>query len=443
MAHEPTVPQRAWVLPLRSIRIDVVEGPDAGRSATTDKETFWIGSAERNDLVLSDRMVSRYHLELCPHERGGALVVDHGSTNGTFVGAVRIERVVVPAGARLKVGQTVLKISDAETLALELHGGDVLGGLHGRTPVMRRLMAQVSKLAPTDAAVLLIGESGTGKELVARALHDLSPRAGAPFVTVDCGSLSPQLAASELFGHERGAFTGAERAHEGAFERASGGTVFLDEIGELPVHLQPTLLGVLERKWFRRVGGKVDVPVDVRVVAATHRDLRAAVNAGSFRLDLYYRIAVALLQIPPLRERAEDIPMLVEHFTKECGHFEALEAVFSSGALDAFASHHWPGNVRELRNVVEAAVAMGEPPTIDRSVARAVEDASAAMDPFEPVLDLTYKEARSIILEAFEMRYLERLLERTEGNVSRAAREARVDRSHLIDLLKRRQIKAS
>ncbi len=441
MSHEPTVPQKAWVVPVRSMRLDVVEGADVGLSCVASADTMTVGTAEGNDLKLSDQTVSRYHAELARDGSGGVRVVDHGSTNGTWVGAVRLERATVPAGARLRLGETTLVLSDGEAFVPEVHGSDALGALRGGAPVMRRLMAQIKRLAPTTAAVLLLGESGTGKELIARALHDLGPRARGAFVTVDCGALSPQLVASELFGHEKGAFTSADQQHVGAFERATGGTIFLDEIGELPVHLQPTLLGVLERRRFRRLGGRKDIPVDVRVIAATHRDLRAEVNAGTFRLDLYYRIAVALLRVPALRERAEDIPLLIGHFARECGHVGPIEALFPPGTLDAFAAHHWPGNVRELKNLVEASLATGEAPTFDRGLVDP-ESGELIGDPFEPLLELGYKEARATLLEAFEKRYLESVLERAGGNVSRAAREARVDRSHLIDLLKRHGMKA-
>ena len=246
--------------------------------------------------------------------------------------------------------------------------------------------------------------------------------------------------ASELFGHERGAFTGADGTHVGAFERATGGTVFLDELGELPVHMQPALLGVLERRKFRRLGGRADISVDVRIVSATHRDLRADVNQGTFRLDLYFRVAVATLRVPALRERAEDIRLLAEHFAREAGHDAPLEALFKPGALDVLASHHWPGNVRELKNLVEATIATGEDPSFAGGP-KGNTRPPVFDELFEPLLALGYKEARSTLLEAFELRYLEQLLERTGGNVSKAARAARVDRSHLIDLLKRHGIR--
>jgi DNA-binding NtrC family response regulator len=296
---------------------------------------------------------------------------------------------------------------------------------------MRRLMAQLGRAAGRDVSVLLVGESGTGKELCARALHDLGPRRDKPFVTLDCGALSPTLIASELFGHEKGAFTGADRVHVGAFEQAHGGTLFLDEIGELPPALQATMLGVLERGRFKRLGGRSEIAVDVRVVSATHRDLRAEVNAGSFRLDLYYRLAVVCLQVPPLRDRPEDVPLLVEHFLREAGHDGPVEEVMTPEILQSWLEHRWPGNVRELRNLVEATLAMGEPPPLGDSPAAAGED------PFLALLPLGYKQARAQLLHQFEARYLDHLLARAGGNVSKAAREARMDRSHLIDLLSR------
>jgi DNA-binding NtrC family response regulator len=298
-------------------------------------------------------------------------------------------------------------------------------------------MAQIDKAAASDTPVLLVGESGTGKELIARALHEKGARAKGPFVTVDCGSLSPSLVASELFGHEKGAFTGAHERHTGAFERANGGTIFLDEIGELPAALQPTLLGALERRRFRRVGGRDEVEVDVRVVSATNRDLRAEVNAGQFRLDLYYRIAVVVLRVPPLRERREDVPVLVEHFLREAGEDGRLEEIVTAETMDALCAHTWPGNVRELRNVVEAMRVMGEAPDLGG----APSGAGASDVVVERALGLAYKDARDAVLEDFERRYLARLLDRAEGNVSRAARDARMDRTYLIKLLAKHGLK--
>jgi DNA-binding NtrC family response regulator len=418
-------------LPVRLLRVDVIRGPDEGKSAVASGETLSVGSADGNDLVLTDPTVSGFHLEL-KRRRDGVLVVDLESTNGTFVGDARIERAVLARDARLRVGRTTLGIADGDQVELALHGDDTLAGLRGRSAAMRRLMSQIQRAALSEASVLVVGESGTGKELVARALHELGPRASGPFVTVDCGALAPTLVASELFGHEKGAFTGAERQHVGAFEQAGGGTLFLDEIGELPPPLQSALLGALERRRFRRVGGRNEIEVDARFVCATHRDLRAEVNQGAFRLDLYYRIAVITLQMPPLRERRDDVPLLVEHFARLEGHDGPIDTVFPPEAMVRLAEQRWPGNVRELRNVVEATLAMGEPPpSAVAPLAGGGTDATAAL------LDRPYKEARSELLRDFERRYLVRLLDRSGGSVQQAARSAGLDRSHVAELLRR------
>jgi DNA-binding NtrC family response regulator len=410
-------------IPVRSLRVEVVDGPDRGASAEGTSEALTVGTANGNDLVLSDRTVSRFHLELRRGE-SGIEVVDHGSTNGTGYERARLVHASVPPGSVLTLGNTRVRVDDGARVTVELHEGETLAGLVGRTPVMRRLMARVRKAAASDVPVLVVGESGTGKELVARAVHDESARSRGPLVTVDCGALAPALVASELFGHERGAFTGADAQHVGAFERAHRGTLFLDEIGELPPELQPTLLGALERGRFRRVGGRKDVEVDVRVIAATHRDLRGDVNTGAFRLDLYYRLAVVTLALPALRERAEDVPLLAEHFLREAGHDGPVDAIFPPDAMSALAAHRWPGNVRELRNVIEASLAMGEPPALEGGV-RAEGAAPSG----------SYRDARTAVLDAFEKEFVSNLLARTENNVSAAARQARMDRTYLIKLI--------
>jgi len=413
--------------------VEIEAGPDVGQRVSADEVT--IGTAEGSGLRLTDPAVSRFHVELRPAV-GGIAVVDHGSTNGTFFGTLRIERAIVPPGTLLRVGDSTLRVGDAAPVEVEIHGGESLAGLIGRSPVMRRLMAQVAKAARSDVSVLVTGESGTGKELVARALHDLGPRAQKPFVTVDCGSLPPTLIASELFGHERGAFTGADRQHVGAFEAAQGGTLFLDEIGELQPAVQSTLLGVLERRRVRRLGSRNELPVDVRVVAATHRDLRAEVNRGGFRLDLFYRLAVVTLSLPPLRDRPDDIPALVEHFLRDAGWDQPIAALISPQAMEALSGYHFAGNVRELRNLVDAAVAMGEAPSVGTPAPAASGRAALAV---ETDLSLPYKDARAQVLDAFEARYLDALLERAGGNVSAAARMARMTRSYLNDLIAKRR----
>jgi DNA-binding NtrC family response regulator len=297
-------------------------------------------------------------------------------------------------------------------------------------------MADVGRAAKTNASVLLIGESGTGKEVFARAIHEQSARAEQPIETVDCASLMPTLVASELFGHEKGSFTGAEHRHIGAFERANGGTLFLDEIGELPLQLQAALLGALERRSFRRVGGTSPIGVDVRVVCATNRDLREEVNAGRFREDLYYRIAVVTVRLPPLRERLDDLPLLIEHFLGELGH-EGGQELLSPSSMEALKKYRWPGNVRELRNFVEATLAMGSAPALHESEARGGE-ASESLDlPIAELIEQPYKVARERVVNDFERLYLTRLFERCSQNVSEASRTSKIDRSYLTQLLRR------
>ena len=387
-----------------------------------------IGTAADNALVLADPTVSRYHLELV-REPDGLHVTDLGSRNGTWVGGVRIERAVIPAGAVLRLGDTTLVVDDAGAQTLPPLGDTPRSPeLIGDSEAIREVDRLVHKLARVDSSVLIHGETGSGKEVVARAIHDASPRRGHEMVVVDCGSLPATLIASLLFGHEKGAFTGADQRRAGAFERASGGTVLLDEIGELPIDVQPALLGVLERRSFTRVGGAASIDVDVRVLAATHRDLRAEVNRGRFRADLYYRLAVAKIYVPPLRERAEDIEPLVRHFVQRLTGVAELGSL--AGALDQLRAHPWSGNVRELRNVVEAALVMGE---LDLSGTPRVASVTATA-----AADLgTYRDARAGALHRFEAEFLTKLIDRAAGNASEAARLARMDRPYLLALLRK------
>jgi DNA-binding NtrC family response regulator len=385
--------------------------------------------------------VSRYHLEVSVGA-AGILVSDLGSTNGTYIGAVRIERAIVPPGTLLKLGGTTIRFDDAVRRTVPAPSAGArreLAGMIAVSPQMLRLFADIERIAATPTSVLIVGESGTGKERVAQALHARSTRASSPLVTIDCGALSSSLLVSELFGHERGAFTGADRQHRGAFERALDGTVFLDEIGELPGADQSSLLGVLERRRFRRVGGSTELDLEARVIAATNRDLRAEVNTGRFRQDLYHRLAVVVLRLAPLRERREDIPLLVEHFARELGAAGPIEELFGAEQLARWQKHPWPGNVRELRNAVEAALVIGPQLSAEPSAPDPQAAGLAALGSDEPLGP--YKDQRAAVVRDFERAYLGRLMAQAAGNVSQAARIARMDRSHLIDLLHRHGLK--
>jgi len=408
------------------LRVD--DGPDAGVVYRSSGEaTISVGASPDNQLVLRDRAISRYHLELRlgPH---GIVVQDLGSRNGTYVGGVRIERAAVPAKTRLVLGRSAIVIEDADRVT----AGDAMAvpdvpGLVFKSEAMADVARLIDKLAPVASSVLIQGETGVGKEVVAQSLHDHSSRSERPFVVVDCGSMPATLVASQLFGHEKGAFTGAEQRRAGAFEQANGGTVLLDEIGELPLAIQPSLLGVLERRRFKRVGGSKEIEVDVRVLAATNRDLRAEVNVNSFRADLYYRLAVARIEIPPLRERPEDVEPLVRHFVERLTGVPG-EMPFSAEALQALASHPWSGNARELRNVVEGALVLGQ---------LELDGATSAVAEQAPTEIIQYRKAREQAIHAFEYRYLKNLIEQCEGNASEAARRAKMDRPYLLTLLRR------
>lgn len=424
---------------VQTLAAAVTAGPDAGARKEADLDTLTIGTAPGNDLQLSDTTVSRYHVELSRTDKGIA-IVDLESTNGTFVNQVNVQRGTVPVGSTLVLGGTSVHLSDGPSSFAAIVADDGLGDLMGRTPAMKRLMGLVERASRNTVPVLIVGESGTGKELIARALHDAGPRAKGPLVTVDCGSMTPTLIASELFGHERGAFTGAERERVGAFERAHGGTLFLDEIGELPIELQPQLLGALERHRFCRVGGQREIEVDVRVVCATNRDLRIEVNRGRFRLDLFYRIAVVTLRPPPLRERAGDIPMLLAHFAKQAGYAGDVTTLIAPEVMARLEQYEWPGNVRELRNWLDASLAMGTVMEVGGGVGCESLDGSLSIDdahPRDPEELTTYKSARGAVLARFELDYLPRLLAAADGNVARAARMAEIDRTYLFRLMQR------
>ncbi|HEY2512697.1 MAG TPA: sigma 54-interacting transcriptional regulator [Polyangiaceae bacterium] len=420
-----------------SITLTVLSGPDRGARLRLGGDTARIGTGESCTLRLKDPTVSRLHCAL-EVGRNAVRVMDSGSKNGTFIDGVKARDADITGGSTLRVGGTSVRIDfDDDSVRVPLSDKSSLGGIIGGSVEMRRLYAILDRVAPTEATVLIQGETGTGKEVVARALHDLSKRAKGPFVAVDCGSISESLIESELFGHVRGAFSGAMATRAGLFEEANGGTIFLDEIGELPPSLQPKLLRALESREVRRIGSNTASKIDVRVVAATNRDLAQEVNDGTFREDLYFRLAVVPVHLPPLRARRDDIPALVQHFyERNLGPGKvAPKELVSSLVVRA-----WPGNVRELRNVVERSVSLGwgggggETPEEKAKLPAGL----AALVP----VDLALKEARQAWTEQFENVYVRALLEKTDGNVSRAAEAAGVNRRFLQRMMVRLGIRS-
>ncbi len=407
-----------------------LRGPDgsAGSLRLTTAPSV-IGTGSDCDLVVSDRTVSRRHVELSLVPEG-VLVRDLDSRNGTFYLGQRVERIVLNIGAQLMLGGEGLTVDlhlDDAVLANELHyEEDEYHNMLGTAPAMKRLFALLSRLEGSLATVLIEGESGVGKQLVAEAIHAGSSRASGPLDTVNCGAIPKDLIGTELFGHKRGAFTGAYESRKGAFERARSGTLFLDEIAELPLELQPALLRVLESRVFRPVGGEQDLPTDARIIAATNRDLEVEVAAGGFREDLFYRLAVVRLEVPALAERRQDVPRLAQKFARDF-ELDALPAEI----LGELERREYPGNVRELRNVVQGYAALGVLPRKNRSQAQVLDLAlAAAVD-----TSSSYAAQKELIVDVFTRHYLVELMKQTGGNQSAAARIAGLDRTHLGRLL--------
>lgn len=418
----------------RQFRVSVVSGPDKGLLLDFDG-TVVIGTHPDAGLTLKDSTISRYHVELAARP-DGVRVRDLESTNGTYLGGTRIAEVIVEEEATISLGKTVLKVGMTEADLGTPDEQATFGQAVGASATMKQLFGILERVSQSDSTVLLLGETGTGKEVLARAIHERSRRAARPFVVVDCGAVAPSLIESELFGHIKGAFTGAIADRNGAFLEADTGTVFLDELGELPLELQPKLLRVLEAGTVRRVGEDKHRKVDVRIVAATHRDLEKEVEANRFRRDLYYRLAVVPVTVPPLRDRLDDIPLLAQHFVKGMGRgeFELPRTL-----LSRFSAYHWPGNVRELRNLVERALAGAdlEPLAQEPSNARVLVSST------ESITDLPFKEAKERLIDGFTREYLVALLEKCGGNISQMAREAGIARNYVHRLVTKYGLKAT
>ena len=427
--------ERVHVVQYRKLQLTVTKGPDAGLTLEAAGSSVRIGTSPENDLVLSDETISRRHCEVMLTERG-IRVTDAGSTNGVLVGKCWVEDATFASTTQLELGDTVINLVPlSETVDREQLDANGFGDLLGRSPKMRELFADLLRIAATDLSLLIEGETGTGKELVAECVHQQSAREGGPFVIFDCSSVAPTLAESELFGHERGAFTGAAAARMGVFEQADGGTIFLDEIGELQRDLQPKLLRVLEKREVKRLGGSKTIPVNVRLLAATNRNLRAEVKRGEFRQDLYYRIAGAHVYVPPLRDRPDDLMLLAESFLA-AGQPPRSVSDVPEHVWAMFKAYRWPGNVRELRNAVGRVLVTPDRALDKESIPDLAAAAAAAValtgsdDAVDPL-----RIARRDAADAFEKRYVEHVLSKSEGNVTRAAAIAEVSRQMIHKLM--------
>jgi len=441
------VNRRATKRKLRKSRIVVEDGPEKGTRLDIASERVTIGRGVICDVTLSDTSVSGTHCEIIASETG-FLLRDLGSSNGTWVAGVRVREAWLEPGMPIRVGRTVIRFEHGSgSVEIDVSGREQFYDLIGHGVRMREIFAVLEKVAASDLTVLVRGETGTGKELVARAIHRASKRVQRPLIVQDCSAIPANLIESILFGHERGSFTGAADRRRGCFEVADGGTLFLDEIGELDLSLQPKLLRVLETREVQRVGGTKMIPVDVRVIAATNRDLRQMVNEGTFREDLYYRLSVVEVDLPPLRERPEDIPSLAQQFLEESAkrgpQGQATAYTISKDAMAKLQAYPWPGNVRELKNTIERAVSLANGSELG------MQDLLPASQKTPPVFlpggtaeqfvehGTPFKDAKQRVIDAFEAQYLKALLDKHGDNITRSAKAAGLTRYHLRELAKR------
>ncbi len=449
---------------LRKAKLVVVEGDDKGKAYEINKSKNYVGRSTVNDITVSDNSISSTHFELRAEE-DGFLLRDLGSTNGTLLGGCRVREVYLAPNATFRAGNTTFKLQPSdEVVEIPLSEDEHFQGVIGGSVPMREVFATLAKVAPSELTCLIGGETGTGKERIARAIHDASRRSSKPYVVLDCSSIPKDLMESYVFGHEKGAFTGAVSQHKGAFEQANGGTLFMDEIGELDISLQPKLLRVLENREFKRVGGNQTIRTDVRVIAATNRDLREMVNEGTFREDLYFRLGVINIYLPSLKERTDDIPLLVESFLTMMAERrpDLPKMRLTADAMEMLMAYSWPGNVRELKNVIERAASLSSGSSIERhdlhlsnslsaspiNMAPSTpsrSNAAASDDPNISVIhaDLTkpYKDGKQEMIDQFEADYLTKLMGEFDGNISQASKHAGLTRYHLRELLKKHGLK--
>jgi DNA-binding NtrC family response regulator len=412
-----------------------VEGTGAADEIVIGPEPAVIGRDPACALVVDQTGVSSMHAELVATPRGVRLR-DLGSKNGTWVGDLRISEAFLTASTSFWIGRTEVVFEVRKPDTIDLPDIEQFGPLYGTSAPMRDLFRRLQKGAPTDLTVLVQGETGTGKELVAEAVHHASARAKGPFVVVDCGAIAPTLAEATLFGHEKGAFTGATSSRESPFVEANGGTIFLDELGELPLDVQPKLLRALAERRVKAVGSNTYKEFDARVVAATRRDLEAAVNAGTFRSDLYFRLAQVRAYVPPLRQRLDDVPGLIRHILDQHGKKGAFRRVNRS-TLDRLLRYDWPGNVRELRNAVAVALALGEEgEPLDIAGAVGLKATKAKGKVIEATAVRAYHDAKRDALHQFERAYFKQLHDATGGNVAEISRRTGLQRTHVRKYLR-------
>ncbi len=415
----------------------VSEGADRGTSVILDEATpsrIFVGTSPACELRLTDRSSSRRHAALDIDARGVRLT-DLDSTNGTFVNGVQVYEANLRGGELVRVGQTTIEVKQPlPSSPVDVAPAMRFGRMIGASPEMRRLFPLCERLAAANVPVVIEGETGTGKEVLAEALHEEGPRASGPFVVFDCTAVPPSIIESALFGHERGAFTGAVSARKGVFEQAHGGTLLIDEIGDLDVSLQSKLLRAIERSEVQRIGGEKFIKVDVRLLAATRRDLEKEIQAGRFRDDLFFRLAVARIELPPLRRRTGDTGVLARHFWRHIGR---NELPFPDGLLERLEAWSWPGNVRELHNAIARILALGDLAPPIESARASSPDLSAQTtgtpdDVIERTLgqDLPLPTARQRVVDEFERRYIERVLAKHGGNVARAAAASGIARRY-------------
>jgi len=409
------------------LTLTVLQGNAPRRTAQLHAQRVVLGSGKGVDFRLDAPTVSALHAELVL-DTTGLRVSDLGAKNGVQLRGRRVREAWLQSGDVLTLGQCEVRVELGAPAEQPLSERTRFGRLEGSSLAMRVLYQQLERIAASDATVLITGETGTGKELAAEALVAAGPRAQGPFVVVDCHRSTSDLFESELFGHVAGAYTGAVKDVPGAFERAHGGTLLLDEVGSLPAQLQATLLGVLERRRLRRIGGVEDIAVDVRVIATTQRDLEREVNRGHFRSDLYFRLTALCVRMPSLRERAEDVPLLVSRILEELG----ARVPLSPMTLERLCTAQYAGNVRELRGAVERVLLGIQPQAPVASLAALSGGGVAPLDLAAPL-----RAQRDALVGALERDYLSRLLEQHGGNVSAAIRASGLSRVHFYEMLRR------